>query len=95
MTREGDGSQIKQHAEYRISKVRRDNRQWTPAQLDVLIEMYEAGASAAKIAEVLGCSIEKVTLKMTAMEMAIRSPKIALPPSDWSPNLSDEKLYPS
>ncbi len=73
----------------------RPSRVWTPAQLDVLIELYEAGVSAAKIADVLGVPTDKVVDKLTMMELVIRSPKIALPPSDWRPNLDDEKLYPS
>ncbi len=73
----------------------RPSRIWTYAQLDILIEMYETGTSADKIADVLGVTTDKVTEKLTALELVIRSPKIALPPSDWRPNLNDEKLYPS
>ena len=78
-----------------MSMMTRPSRVWTPAQLDVLIEMYEAGVSAGKIADVLGMATDKVVEKLTVLELVIRSPKIALPPSDWRPNLDNEKLYPS
>jgi len=67
---------------------------WTPSRLDVLVEMAEDGAAPVRIAEVLGCTIERVTLRMTTLELITRSDQIKLPPKGWKPDLLNTKYYP-